>query len=179
MHLRPPLHDLEQGRRPRLHVPAGDRLPHVEPIHQSLAPLRLARGLDRLLESDPVRPPATRDSSGRRFDVYRAAMDAGRSIHRPDARADPTRERGWNGVADLQGHGLPPSFQNRIPREPLKDHRFTQGDGPILLRVTEPPTGYIRAAGSKGGGWTIPPHAPVDVVVTVVTLVALQLEFHR
>lgn len=81
-----------------------------------------------------------------------------------------------NGVPYLEGHCLDPPGQYGFHREPLEDQRLSNGDRPVRLRMGEATTRHIRAARREGGRGSVPPHPAVDVVVTFVLAMAVELQ---
>src|SRR6266498_1576786 len=102
-----------------------------------------------------------------------------RLFHRQDTQTYPSREHWRDRISNLQSHTIICTSEYCLVRKTLETHGFTKGDRSVLLVMGEAPSRNVGATCGEGWRGPIPPHAAIDIVVTVVSLVAIELKLRR
>ena len=104
---------------------------------------------------------------------WRPSLSPNSALRRPEPRsvrddrlANNLAEAHWYGVADeasqhAEADGLARRYELVLGWEGLQDRSFPQGDGPILLGVTEPPVPVPEALSSDRRTRVIPRHPAI------------------
>jgi hypothetical protein len=85
------------------------------------------------------------------------------------------RQDNWDGIPNLPSHGIQTSSESEVWRKCLQACSFTNTNGSVLGRVTEPSIGEADASRRQRTREHITTHPPIYVsVATVLVIVTLE-----